>query len=495
MFTFFLKLVISEKEESGIAPRFVEPLKPQIVEEKSKAVLQVKVTGKPTPHITWFKDNKEVVHTLSERISYNPKTGTATLELLKPTPDDEKVYTVRAENKFGQAECRANLIISSVVTVTQPLVMQAPRIIRPVQAIVAQPDTDIVLEAEIEGVPAPEIKWLKNNKEIKPNEDFDIETKEKKTILRIKKKTKKKGGKYEVQAVNPKGEVRSSGTVTVTQTITENAQPPKFVKPINPQYATIGEVVIMEAEVESLPAASFQWFQNLTPIISSPQMKIVSEENRSTLILTDINSEQTGTITCRAENAVGSVTCTAFVNLIEEEDWDEARELEYPRFVKPLTPISVMDGEKVTFSCVVVGKPIPKVEWYLNDLPVKEAKDVLISQNSEGVCTLAIAEVFPENAGVYTCRAVNRVGEAVCKSSLIVEAYEYVPDSEIGHMTGSEEDLLADRTISEGFLSDSDTECAPKIIKKLPQVVSTKDGDVTRYVSLYYFEKFIFGTF
>jgi hypothetical protein len=47
-------------------------------------------------------------------------------------------------------------------------------------------------------------------------------------------------------------------------------------------------------------------------------------------------------------------------------------------------------------------------------------------------------------------------------------------------MTGSEEDLLADRTISEGFLSDSDTECAPKIIKKLPQVVSTKGGDVTR---------------
>lgn len=28
--------------------------------------------------------------------------------------------------------------------------------------------------------------------------------------------------------------------------------------------------------------------------------------------------------------------------------------------------------------------------------------------------------------------------------------------------------------------SDSDVECAPKIIKKLPKLVSVKDGDVTK---------------
>lgn len=78
-------------------------------------------------------------------------------------------------------------------------------------------------------------------------------------------------------------------------------------------------------------------------------------------------------------------------------------------------------------------------------------------------------------------------------------AYEYVPDSEMGHLTGqsgSEEDLLADKvyllfqnskelvltfatfqTISD---LESDTECAPKIVQKLPEVVRTKDGDVTR---------------
>lgn len=81
---------------------------------------------------------------------------------------------------------------------------------------------------------------------------------------------------------------------------------------------------------------------------------------------------------------------------------------------------------------------------------------------------------------VYFLRAVNKSGEAICKTSLVVEAYEYIPDSELGHMTGSEEDLLEDKTISEGFITSDEEDFAPKIIKKLPEVVQTKDGHVTR---------------
>lgn len=42
-------------------------------------------------------------------------------------------------------------------------------------------------------------------------------------------------------------------------------------------------------------------------------------------------------------------------------------------------------------------------------------------QDVEGTCKLTINEVFPEDAGVYTCRAVNPVGEAVCATALVVE--------------------------------------------------------------------------
>ncbi|RLU21523.1 hypothetical protein DMN91_005896, partial [Ooceraea biroi] len=70
-------------------------------------------------------------------------------------------------------------------------------------------------------------------------------------------------------------------------------------------------------------------------------------------------------------------------------------------------------------------------------------------------------------------------------SSLVVEAYEYVPDSEIASSivatsltTGSEEDLLSPK---ETPIFDTDVEeSAPEIIKTLPQLVPTKDGELTR---------------
>lgn len=439
----------SEKEEPGEAPHFIQPLKPQIVDGKSSATLQCTVIGQPTPNVKWFKEGKEVTPSTTQNLTYNPETGIATLEILKPTPNDEKMYSVKADNKFGTAESRANLVISKSVIVTQPSVMQAPKITKPVKAAVVKPDEEVVLEAEFEGVPQPKITWLRNGTEIKPSDEYIIETGNKKTVLKVRKKVNKrrKGGKYEVRAVNERGEASSSGSVTVTEE-TVDAQPPVFVDSIKPQRATVGEVVILEAVVDAIPTATFQWFHDTTPIVSSPEIRIITEENKSTLLISEITPEYGGKITCRAENAVGSVTCAASLNVMEETEWEEMQELEYPRFVRRPSPVRVMDGEKVEFSCVITGKPIPRVEWYHNNVPVREAKDVTVSQTSEGVCKLAIMEVFPENAGEYVCRAINRVGEAICKTSLIVEAYEYVPDSELGHMTGSEEELLADKVIN-----------------------------------------------
>ena len=108
------------------------------------------------------------------------------------------------------------------------------------------------------------------------------------------------------------------------------------------------------------------------------------------------------------------------VNILEET-WEEATELVSPTFVRRLSPIRVMDGESVDLTCIVTGKPIPKVQWYHDEKPIKEGKEITILQDSEGVCSLAITEVFPEDAGEYTCHAINPVGEAVCTTSLVVE--------------------------------------------------------------------------
>lgn len=383
--------------------------------------------GKPTPVVKWYKKGEEIKPDRARRISFNPETGVATLELLEPTPEDETIFTVKADNKFGKAECRANLIISKVVEVTQPVVMRAPKITKPIKAVTTTPDEDIILEAEFEGKPTPEIAWYRNNMPVKESKDYVITTEENKTVLKISKRAPQKPGKYEVRATNPKGEATSAGSVTVTKDQeTLKAIAPRFIQPITPKIVAPGEVVIMEAVVEAMPIASFTWYIHATPLKSTPEIRITTTDNKSVLYIKEVKPEYAGPITCRAENVAGSVTCTATLNIIEETEWEETTELEYPRFVKQLSPVRVMDGEKVTFTCKVVGKPIPKTEWFHNGLPVREAKDVTISQDSEGVCMLSISEVFPENAGEYICQAVNKVGEAVCKSSLLVEGKPYL---------------------------------------------------------------------
>lgn len=69
----------------------------------------------------------------------------------------------------------------------------------------------------------------------------------------------------------------------------------------------------------------------------------------------------------------------------------------------------------------VTGKPTPKVVWMHNGEPINENRDATMYQDTEGVCKLAISEVFPEDAGDYTCHVENKVGKCVCTASLVVE--------------------------------------------------------------------------
>ncbi|KAK9882445.1 hypothetical protein WA026_021476 [Henosepilachna vigintioctopunctata] len=471
-------LIVLEEEDLGMAPSFIEPLISQPAEEDSSFILKCKIVGQPKPDIKWLHNEKEVIPDSKKKTSYHPETGVAVLELLEAVTDEVSSFRIIAENEFGRAQSRITISEKRSPSIQTQQILEAPEIIKPVQSIVTKPTEEVVLNAEFKAVPAPKIEWFRNGKPIMNDDNYLITKRTNETELRIKRTAKQKGGKYEVKVANKVGEARSSSTVTVTEEKL-NAEAPKFIKPIKPQFVCEGEVVILESVIEAFPTASFQWFQQSIPISSSNEMKIVSEDNKSTLIITEMSPELSGTITCRAENVAGSVTSTATIGIIDDTDWTE-KVFEYPRFLEKIMPVRVMDGEEVKFSCIIAGKPTPKVEWYHNDKPIVEAKDVIVSQNADGICELKIAEVFPENAGEYICKAKNKVGEAICKTILAVEAYEYIPDSEMGHFTGSEEDLL-DKTLSEAELqSDSDVECAPKIIKKLPEFISTKDGDVTK---------------
>lgn len=196
-------------------------------------------------------------------------------------------------------------------------------------------------------------------------------------------------------------------------------QPPQFVKILTPHVVPEGEVAILEAEVTAEPEAEFAWFRHGEEVLPDEnfEVQISSGANKSTLVISELYEDDAGDYTVTATNPAGKASSTATL-VVEGE---VAEEFDAPEFCPPLTPIRVMDGEQVRFTCKVKGHPRPKISWFHNGRPIDHHREVKIMQTPDGRVGLLIAEVFPEDAGDYTCVARNRAGEARCTTSLAVE--------------------------------------------------------------------------
>ena len=95
-----------------------------------------------------------------------------------------------------------------------------------------------------------------------------------------------------------------------------------------------------------------------------------------------------------------------------------------PVFVVQLQSLQTMDGGKARLVCRVRGRPMPvSVEWSRDGKAIgaDNAEFVATYDEQSGDASLTIAEVFPEDAGVYECYAENQYGHATTKAQLIVE--------------------------------------------------------------------------
>lgn len=95
----------------GEAPIFVEPLKPKIAKANEATELNCLVRGIPTPTVIWFRGDVEIIPDTTHSITFIPETGESKLIISKATEVDQNTYTVKATNKYGRAQCRANVII------------------------------------------------------------------------------------------------------------------------------------------------------------------------------------------------------------------------------------------------------------------------------------------------------------------------------------------------------------------------------------------------
>jgi hypothetical protein len=81
--------------------------------------------------------------------------------------------------------------------------------------------------------------------------------------------------------------------------------------------------------------------------------------------------------------------------------------------------ITISVGEPATFDCQVIGQPKPDVYWTKDGRRVGESpRWKLIVEDDH--YTMLIYEVHPEDAGLYECVVINKIGKATCSARLNV---------------------------------------------------------------------------
>lgn len=91
-----------------------------------------------------------------------------------------------------------------------------------------------------------------------------------------------------------------------------------------------------------------------------------------------------------------------------------------PDFVKPLKDLTIQDGETLTLACSVSGDPEPQVTWSKNGKQITSS-EIMDLKYKNGMATLTINEVFPEDEGVYACTATNSIGSIETKCKLTIK--------------------------------------------------------------------------
>ncbi|XP_014809652.1 PREDICTED: muscle M-line assembly protein unc-89-like [Calidris pugnax] len=314
------------------------------------------------------------------------------------------------------------------------------------------------LVAEVVGVPKPGVKWYHNKSLLETHERVRIEKDGNKCVLEITNIQKADGGQYLCHAVNIVGEARSIAHVEV---LSEDGRSLALPPPVTHQHVIHFDMeqntssrspspqeILLEVELDENEVKEFE---KQVKIITSPEF---SPDKKSMVVSLDVLP------LALLEQAAG---------LAAEENEDVKIDFQVtempPRFAVPFADVEVTEGLEAVFECVVTGTPVPVVQWFRGDTCVTPATGKYLVSQKEGLHILKVQNVGPSDGGWYHCRATNRLGEAMCKGSLVVVAQKgasaKVSDERV---TGSEphrpqkSDLILSETVKPGDQSEIELE-------------------------------------
>ncbi|VDK66159.1 unnamed protein product, partial [Onchocerca ochengi] len=336
-------------------------------------------------------------------------------------------------------------------------------------------------EATIEPIDDPDliIQWFLNGNPISASSRVKMINDFGWIIMDISATTSRDSGEWTCVVSNEAGEAKSSAYLNVSSKesiIFDSMQPqslerimemeaekpvpdeapPKIFDPPQitvhlqkPVDLTEGDSTHLEARFTPIddPSLKVEWFRDAKPLFHANRYKMVQDFGFAILDILHLFAQDAGEYTVKVTNSVGEASSSTVLEiasketlLLQPQDEDKAKaieRLEYnlhlkpeekaveeqktvPVFIEPLSaPVTCEEGDRIHFTARY--EPLNdnqlQIQWYLDGKPLKTGSRVK-TINDFGFVVLEISPSYPEDSGEYTCRAINKVGEAVTSTQL-----------------------------------------------------------------------------
>lgn len=188
------------------------------------------------------------------------------------------------------------------------------------------------------------------------------------------------------------------------------AETPTFVRaPADLTVADKAEAVF-ECEIDAYPNAKVSWLRDGKPLNTKDGIETQVQSDKGLYILRIPQADTArhmGTITCRAENAIGTVEQAVQLNITTA-----------PTLKTQLKDLEVLRGQDGTLTLDVQGFPAPEIVWTrsTDEKPLEASEKYTWSDDQHRQLIIRNVQVTDEDE--YVARIHNEFGEVTSKAKL-----------------------------------------------------------------------------
>ncbi|XP_036097463.1 palladin [Molossus molossus] len=308
---------------------------------------------------------------------------------------EAEVRFPEARHRFGaeQGEAGPGASTSHPQPQSALLFPCAPRFIQKLRSQEVAEGSRVYLECRVTGNPTPRVRWFCEGKELRNTPDIQIhcEGGDLHTLV-IAEAFEDDTGRYTCLATNCSGSETTSAEVFIEGASSTDSDSESLAFVSKPGAMPQAQ---KKTTSVSLTIGSSSPKTGVTTAVIQPLSVPVQQVHSPTSYL------------CRPDGT----TSASFP----------------PVFTKELQNIAASEGQVVVLECRVRGAPPLQVKWFRQGSEIQDSPDFRILQKKprstaepEEICTLVIAETFPEDAGIFTCSARNSYGSVASTAQLVV---------------------------------------------------------------------------